>query len=81
MPEAKRIGFTCWPAGDSAHPCKSFDITLAKGERAIGRRGQGYDRLHKEAGEAGWVIGHMDGQSYYACPDHADTLYDPIVLR
>jgi len=79
-PLARKIGSTCWPSGDSEHPCESFSIELRCGERAIGRRGEGYDRLHKKAGASGWVIGHIDGQAYYACPDHAETLYDPISL-
>lgn len=33
------------------------------------------------AGQAGWVIGHIDGQAHYACPDHANQLWEPIVLH
>lgn len=74
------ISMTCWPCGDSNRPCISFDLKLKKGEHKYGRRGEGYDRLDREASDAGWVIGHINGQSYYACPDHAGTLFDPVSL-
>lgn len=30
--------------------------------------------------EAGWQIGHMDGQAYFACPYCACQLFDPLPL-
>jgi hypothetical protein len=75
----KTIGLTCWPGGDSSfrNRCVSFDIEQKVGESDR----DASDRLHREAGEAGWVIGHMEGQGYYACPDHAENLWDPIRLN
>lgn len=28
-----------------------------------------------------WYVGHMDGQSHFACPDHADTLWNPSPIE
>ena len=50
------------------------------GPRKRGRN-EASDACDEEAGKLGWVIGHLDGQAHYACPDHAGCLWDPIVLK
>ena len=36
--------------------------------------------VEQEAVRRGWVMRHLDGQGYYACPDHANCLWDASPL-
>lgn len=38
------------------------------------------DEAEVAAYEAGWQIGHKDGQAHFACPDCAPRLWDPLPL-
>jgi len=37
-------------------------------------------KMEDAAGEAGWVIGHLDGQGHYAGPNCRDTIWQPMKL-
>ena len=74
---AREIGMSCWPSGDRKGCGEQFNITLRRYERSV----TAYKRLEAEAGAAGWCIGHFDGQGFYVCPDHRNTVYDPIRLK
>lgn len=72
------IGICCWPTGDRKGCNKSFDIEVSDADY---KSGAGYKRLDQEAGDAGWCIGHWDGNGYYVCPDHKDSVWDASPLR
>lgn len=57
----------CRASFDNVSPTRSFSLAC--------------EETHEAAGKAGWVVGHLDGQAHYACPDHADVLWEPTPLR
>lgn len=66
------IGLTCW------RRCgETFAFEIPKGMK----RGVAERKMEQEAGKAGWVIGHFEGQGHYACPNCRDTVWDPIPLN
>jgi hypothetical protein len=73
----REIGMNCWPYGNPRGCDAQFNITLKRGER----REDADKRLEREAGEAGWCIGHYDAQGFYVCPDHKTCIYDPVPLN
>lgn len=38
------------------------------------------DAAEMAAYQAGWQIGHQDGQGHFACPECAPRLWDPLPL-
>lgn len=74
---ATEIGMSCWPTGNPRGCDAQFNITLKRGET----RSHGNRRLEREAGAAGWCIGHWDGQGFFVCPDHKDSVWDAIPLK
>lgn len=72
------IGLSCILSSDRA-PCRAqYSTKIRRGESYL----RATDRMEREAGAKGWVIGlASSGQAYYACPDHADMLIDAMVLR
>jgi len=73
---AREIGMSCWPGGDPRGCDAQFSITLQRGERGA----MADKRLEREAGNAGWCIGHFDGQGFFVCPEHKATVWDAIPL-
>ena len=73
---SREIGMSCWPTGDRRACDEQFNITVDDNCDPIAA----YARLEQEAGKAGWCIGHWDGQGYYVCPDHKDSVWNPRSL-
>jgi hypothetical protein len=65
------IGLTCWQRCGA-----TFEFKIPKSMH----RKKADLLMEQAAGEVGWVIGHFDGQGQYACPDHKNTVWDPISL-
>lgn len=63
-------GISCWPSGDH-NACRNH-IEAAEGEDV--------DALQGRAGREGWCLGHWDGQAYYVCPEHRDSVWDALPL-
>lgn len=73
----REIGMNCWPCGNPRGCDAQFNIELKHGESYR----TAFKRLDREAGEAGWCIGHFDGQGFYVCADHTTCVWDPIRLN
>lgn len=72
--EPRVIGLSCWQRDNG---CRNhFDYTVPRGMKDA----EAFDVMEGLAGDAGWVIGHHDGQGHYACPDDAASLFDPCRL-
>jgi hypothetical protein len=76
-PHPREIGISCWPWGNRRACDAQFNIVLKRGERRLAAN----KRLHRQAGRAGWCIGHADGQGYYVCPDHKDCVWGATRLN
>ena len=66
------FGYSCCNGGWVGTHCKN-SIEMKPDESR--------DEFENRAGKEGWVIGHLDGQGHFACPDCKDDLNDPMPLR
>lgn len=69
---AREIGLSCWPTGHRRGCDAQFSITQQRCETDD----EAEKRMEREAGQAGWCIGHWDGQGYFVCPDHKDSVWN-----
>lgn len=45
-----------------------------------GTEGEPQAAVERRASDAGWCIGHLDGQGHIVCPDHRECVWDASSL-
>jgi hypothetical protein len=74
---AREISMSCWPAGDHS----GCDAQVCVRAKRYERSWTTDQRLQDKAGALGWHIGFAsDAQAYYVCPEHKNTVFDPVPL-